>query len=142
MSRHGRANPARQEFLHHTLSEDMGFVATGFGGGDFGVHTGEDGDDGGGLEQQRAEAAGGVMDGLGSVFGLHHVPEGAAVGHLRQGVGIALGFVRHVLDEEQGQHVVPVLGGVHVSAQFITAFPEGGMAFGFLEGHGVEAYLR
>ena len=94
---HGRANPTRQEFLHHTLSEGMGFVATGFGGGDFSVHTGEDGDDGGGLEQQRAEAAGGVMDGL---------------------------------------------GGVHVSAQFITAFPEGGVAFGFLEGHGVEVYLR
>jgi hypothetical protein len=51
-------------------------------------------------------------------------------------------FVRYVFDEEQSQHVVPVPRGVHVSARFITAFPEGGVEFGFLEGHGMEAYPR
>ena len=51
-------------------------------------------------------------------------------------------FVRHVFDEDQSRQVVPVLGGVQVSAGFITAFPEGGVEFGLLEGHGMEAYLR
>jgi hypothetical protein len=51
-------------------------------------------------------------------------------------------FVRHVFDEDQSRQVVPVLGGVQVSAGFITAFPEEGVEFGLLEGHGMEAYLR
>ena len=57
----------------------------------------------------------------------------------RRDLGVVISasmFVRHVFDEEQSQHVVPVPRGVHVSARFITAFPEGGAEFGFLEGHG------
>ena len=40
-------NPPGQEFLHHAVLEGAGLVAAGFEGGQFGVHVGEDGGDGG-----------------------------------------------------------------------------------------------
>src|SRR5690606_8636978 len=44
-------------------------------------------------------------------------------------------FVRDVLDEQHEQHVVLVLGGVHAAAQGVAAGPDGGIEFGFLDGH-------
>ena len=44
-------------------------------------------------------------------------------------------LVADVLDEQQDQDVVLVLAGVHAAAQFVAARPEGGVEFGFLEGH-------
>ena len=50
-------------------------------------------------------------------------------------VGHAGVFVADVLDEQQDEDVVLVLAGIHAAAQFVAAGPEGGVEFGFLEGH-------
>ena len=49
-------------------------------------------------------------------------------------------FVGDVFDEQQNQHIVLVLRGIHAAAQFVAAFPEGVIEFRFLYGHknGVE----
>ena len=39
--------PPREQVVHHALLELAGFGELGFEGGDFGVHVGEDGGDGG-----------------------------------------------------------------------------------------------
>jgi hypothetical protein len=38
-----KANPAGQQFLHHALLEEFGFVSAGLQGGDLGIHVGENG---------------------------------------------------------------------------------------------------
>ena len=50
-------------------------------------------------------------------------------------VGLAGVFVADVFDEQQDEDVVLVLAGIHAAAQFVAAWPEGGVEFGFLEGH-------
>ena len=47
-------------------------------------------------------------------------------------------FIRDVFDEQQDQHVVLVLRGIHSAAEFVAALPEGGVKFGFLESHSTE----
>ncbi len=44
-------------------------------------------------------------------------------------------FVGDVLDEQEYQHVIFVLAGVHSSAQRITTCPKGGIEFRFLNSH-------
>jgi hypothetical protein len=44
-----------------------------------------------------------------------------------------------VFDEEQDEDVVLVLRGVHAASQLIAGRPEGGVKFGFFDGH--EGYL-
>ncbi len=44
-------------------------------------------------------------------------------------------LVADVFDEEEHEHVVLVLAGVHASAEFVTGGPEGGIEFGFFDGH-------
>jgi hypothetical protein len=44
-------------------------------------------------------------------------------------------FVADVLDEQQDQHVVLVLAGIHATAQFVAARPEGAIEFRFFDGH-------
>ena len=64
-----------------------------------------------------------------------HVLEAGALGDRDRGerhVGV---LVADVLDEQQDEDVVLVLAGVHAAAQFVAAGPEGGVEFGFLEGH-------
>ena len=58
-------------------------------------------------------------------------PFGMVIG----GEGLAGVLVADVLDEQQDEDVVLVLAGVHAAAQFVAARPEGGVEFGFLEGH-------
>ena len=65
-----------------------------------------------------------------------HVGEAAAFGNLDNRVGLAGVLVGDVLHEEQREDVVLVLRGVHAAAQFVATGPEGGVEFGFLEGHG------
>ena len=66
---------------------------------------------------------------------LRHVGEAAAGGHFDRRVGIAGVLVRDVLHEQQGQHVVLVLRGVHAAAQLVAALPERRIKLGFLQGH-------
>ena len=68
-----------------------------------------------------------------------HVLEAGALRDGDRGVGLAGVFVADVLDEQQDEDVVLVLAGVHAAAQFVAAGPEGGVEFGFLEGH---VYVR
>ena len=57
-------------------------------------------------------------------------------GHVEQVASFWLGvLVGDVLHEQQDEDVVLVLRGVHAAAQFVAAFPEGAIEFGFLQGH-------
>ena len=51
-------------------------------------------------------------------------------------VGLAGVAVADVFHEQQDEDVVLVLAGIHAAAQFVAGRPEGGVEFGFLEGHG------
>jgi hypothetical protein len=64
-----------------------------------------------------------------------HVGEGAAGGHGEEAVGVGGGLVGDEFDEEQGEDVILVLGGVHAAAQFVAGFPEGAIERGLFEGH-------
>ena len=44
-------------------------------------------------------------------------------------------LVGDVLHEQQDEDVVLVLRGIHAAAQFVAAFPEGAVEFGFLDRH-------
>ncbi|OQB36471.1 MAG: hypothetical protein BWY09_01923 [Candidatus Hydrogenedentes bacterium ADurb.Bin179] len=44
-------------------------------------------------------------------------------------------LVRNILDEQQHQHIILVLGRIHPAAQFIAAFPQGSIQFRFLQRH-------
>ena len=59
----------------------------------------------------------------------------APVGNVIRRVGLAGVLVADVLDEQQDEDVVLVLRRIHAAAQFVAARPEGGVEFGFLEGH-------
>ena len=59
----------------------------------------------------------------------------APVGNRDRRVGLAGVLVADVLDEQQDEDVVLVLAGVHAAAQLVAAGPEGGVEFGFLDGH-------
>ena len=48
-------------------------------------------------------------------------------------------FVADVFDEEQDEHVVLVLAGIHAPAQLVAGLPERGVKFGFFEGHEVSS---
>ena len=65
----------------------------------------------------------------------HHVLEAGARRNRDRGVGHAGVLVADVLDEQQHQHVVLVLAGIHAAAQLVAAGPEGGVEFGFFQGH-------
>ena len=47
-------------------------------------------------------------------------------------------FVADVFQEQEDDHVVLVLGGIHAAPEFVAGLPEGGVEFGFFEGHGGE----
>jgi hypothetical protein len=64
-----------------------------------------------------------------------NVVERAARRHHQQGVGVSGIFVGDILHEQQRQHVVLVLAGIHAAAQFIAAGPQGAVEFGLLYGH-------
>ena len=64
-----------------------------------------------------------------------HVGEAAAGRHLDQRVTAPGVLVGDVFDEQQDQHVVLVLAGVHAAAQFVTGLPQGGVELGFFQGH-------
>ena len=68
-----------------------------------------------------------------------HVGEAAAWRHLDQRVAAPGVLVGDVFDEQQDQHVVLVLAGVHAAAQFVAGLPQGGVELGFLQGHCVVA---
>lgn len=68
-----------------------------------------------------------------------HVLEAAACGNddrRREVIAIAV-FVADVFDEQQKQHVVFVLTGVHTTPQLVAGCPEGGVEVGFLDRHQV-----
>ena len=64
-----------------------------------------------------------------------HVVETTAVRHFDERVRVARVLVRDVLHEQQRQHIILVLGGIHAAAQFVAALPERGIELGFFEGH-------
>ncbi len=64
-----------------------------------------------------------------------HVLEARALRDGDRRVGLAGVLVADVLDEQQDEDVVLVLAGVHAAAQLVAARPEGGVEFGFLQGH-------
>jgi hypothetical protein len=50
-------------------------------------------------------------------------------------------FIADILYKEQDEDIVLILAGIHASAQFVAALPEGGIEFGFLEGHTFVGYF-
>ena len=68
-------------------------------------------------------------------LGRHHVGKAAARRNVDQGIGIAGVLVGDVLDEQQDKDVILVLAGIHAAAQLVAGLPEGGIEFGFLDGH-------
>ena len=79
------------------------------------------------------------VDALADVRGVlegDEVVEGTAGGQLEQEVRAGLGLVAEVFDEQDDEHVVLVLRGVHAAAQFVARLPEFGVELGFLDGHG------
>jgi len=66
----------------------------------------------------------------------HHVGKAAARGDVEERILLAGVPVGDVFHEQQDQDIVLVLRGIHAAAQLITAFPEGGVKFGFLDRHG------
>ena len=64
--------------------------------------------------------------------------EAGALGddHRRGEVVAVAVLVADVLDEQHEQDVVLVLAGIHAAAELLAGGPEGGIEFGFLEGHG------
>ena len=61
-----------------------------------------------------------------------HVLEATTFRHFNQRIGLTGVFVGDIFDEQQNQHIVLVLRGVHAAAQFVTAFPEGVIGSDFL----------
>jgi len=66
-----------------------------------------------------------------------HVGKAAALRDIEQRVPLARVLVRDVLDEQQDQHIVLVLRGIHTAAQLVAASPEGAIQVGFFYGHRV-----
>ena len=87
------------------------------------------------------ERADDLVDSVADLLGpleRHHVGEAAAGRDRDVGVRVAgvRVLVRHVLHEEQREHVVLVLGRVHPPAQLVAAPPQRRVEVGFAEGHG------
>ena len=59
----------------------------------------------------------------------NHVPETGPWRDRDRRVGCARVFVADVFDEQQNQHVILVLAGIHPAAQFIAPGPKGGVEF-------------
>ena len=70
-----------------------------------------------------------------AALGRHHVGKATARRHVDQGIGITGVLVGDVFDEQQDEDVILVLAGIHAAAQLVAGLPEGGIEFGFLEGH-------
>jgi len=64
-----------------------------------------------------------------------HVGKAGAPRNRDRGERHADVFVADVFHEQQNEDVVLVLAGIHAAAQLITAGPEGGVEFGFFQGH-------
>jgi hypothetical protein len=58
------------------------------------------------------------------VLELHHVGKAAALRDLKQRVRVTGVLVGDVFDEQQDQHVILVLAGIHAAAQLVAGFPE------------------
>ena len=65
----------------------------------------------------------------------NHVGKGRTGGYLQRGEGLAGVLVGDVLEEQEDEDVVLVLGSVHAPAEFVAGGPEGGVEVGFLDGH-------
>lgn len=65
----------------------------------------------------------------------HQVVESAARRHGDVRVPVGLGLVGDILHEQQGQHVVLVLAGVHATAQLIGPGPQRAVQIGLLQSH-------
>jgi hypothetical protein len=68
-------------------------------------------------------------------FQRHHVGKSATDGHVKKRILLASVFIGHVFDEEEDEHIVLILRGVHATAKFVAAFPEGAIEFRFFDGH-------
>lgn len=64
-----------------------------------------------------------------------HIGETGAGRDRDRGEGLTGEFIADVFYEEEDEDVILVLGGIHAAAEFVAAGPEGGVEFGFLEGH-------
>jgi hypothetical protein len=64
-----------------------------------------------------------------------HVLEAGTLGDRDRREGHAGVFVADVFDEQQDQHVVLVLAGIHAASEFIATGPKGAVEFGLFEGH-------
>ena len=88
-----------------------------------------------GVGQRRDDLLVDLVADVGLALERDHVLEARAFGNGDRCVGLAGVFVADVFDEQQDEDVVLVLAGIHAAAQFVAARPEGGIEFGFLEGH-------
>ena len=68
----------------------------------------------------------------------NHVCKTAALGDFQQVAFLIGRLVGNIFDEQEDEDVILVLRGIHAAAQFIARLPEGGVKFGFLDGHGLK----
>ena len=88
-----------------------------------------------GVGQRRDDLLVDLVADVGLALERDHVLEAGALRDGDRRVRHAGVLVADVLDEQQDEDVVLVLAGIHAAAQFVAARPEGGVEFGFLEGH-------
>ena len=93
-----------------------------------------------GVGQRRDDLLVDLVADVGLALERDHVLEAGAFGNLDRRIRHAGVFVADVFDEQQDQHVVLVLAGVHAAAQFVATRPEGRVEFRFLEGHRVARF--
>ena len=118
------------EAVHHFLAaaQLVGVVEVGeVGLGELGIGLGERGDD---LLVDVIADGGLALEG-------RHIGEARTLRDGDGGVFLPGVFVADVFQEQEDEHVILVLGGIHAAPEFVTGLPEGGVEFGFLEGHGV-----
>lgn len=87
-----------------------------------------------GVRQRRDDPLVDLVADVGLALERHHVGEAGPLGDGDGRVGDAGVFVADEFDEQEDEDVV-LLAGVHAAPQFVAARPEGGIEFGFFEGH-------
>lgn len=89
-----------------------------------------------GCSQRAHDALVDLVANVGAALERHHVGKAGTSrdGDGREGLPGVL--VADVFDEQQHQHVILVLAGIHAAAQFVTRCPEGRIELRFLDSHG------
>ncbi len=65
-----------------------------------------------------------LVGGSGSKIALDEIRKATAERDVDERIGLTWVLIRNVFHEQENQHVIFVLRGIHAPAQFVKAFPE------------------